>query len=121
MMMITSVKGWLKNFFSSEEVEEAPVDMDMTNKIRKAGRAHGRVQCVGFRFFVQTEAKRRGVTGWVKNMDDGTVTMEIQGTPEQLQSLIERLKKGNGFAKVSQLDLDDIDTVRGELKFGILY
>lgn len=121
MTMITSVKDWLKKFFASEDDEEVPVDMDMTNKIRKAGRAHGRVQGVGFRFFVQTEAKRRGVTGWVKNMDDGTVTMEIQGTPEQLDSLVERLKKGNGFAKVSQLDLDDIDTVRGELKFGVLY
>ena len=120
--MISSLKDWLKNFFGGdEEAEEAPVDMDMTNKIRKAGRAHGRVQGVGFRFFVQTEAKKRGITGWVKNMDDGTVTMEIQGTPEQLESLTERLKKGNGFAKVSQLDLEDINTVRNELKFGILY
>lgn len=103
------------------DFEEAPVDMDMTNKIRQAGRAHGRVQGVGFRFFVQTEAKKRGVTGWVKNMDDGTVTMEIQGTPEQLQSLTDRISKGNGFAKVSQLDLENIDVVRNELKFGILY
>lgn len=103
------------------DFEEAPVDMDMTNKIRQAGRAHGRVQGVGFRFFVQTEAKKRGVTGWVKNMDDGTVTMEIQGTPEQLQSLTDRISKGNGFAKVSQLDLENIEVVSNELKFGILY
>ena len=119
--MISSLKDWLNKLFNGEDEEEAPIDMDMTNKIRKAGRAHGRVQGVGFRFFVQTEAKKRGITGWVKNMDDGTVTMEIQGTSEQLQSLVERLSKGNGFAKVSQLDLEDIDTVRGELKFGILY
>ena len=119
--MISSLKNWLKNVFGGEKAEEAPADMDMTNKIRRAGRAHGRVQGVGFRFFVQTEAKKRGITGWVKNMDDGTVTMEIQGTPEKLDSLAERLKKGNGFAKVSQLDLEDIGVVRNELKFGILY
>ena len=119
--MISSLKDWLNKLLNGEDAEEAPIDMDMTNKIRKAGRAHGRVQGVGFRFFVQTEAKKRGITGWVKNMDDGTVTMEIQGTPEQLQSLVDRLNKGNGFAKVNQLDLEDIDVVRNELKFGILY
>ena len=121
MIMISSVKDWLKNFFGSEGEEEVPVDMDMTNKIRRAGRAHGRVQGVGFRFFVQTEAKKRGITGWVRNESDGTVTMEIQGTVEQLDNLIDRLKRGNGYAKVTQLDIDDIDVVNGETKFGILY
>ena len=47
--------------------------------VRKAGRAKGRVQQVGFRVFVRNSARDCGVTGWVKNMSDGSVTMELQG------------------------------------------
>ena len=44
----------------------------------------GRVQAVGFRFTVDGCAKEAGVTGWVRNMDDGSVVCEAQGTPEQI-------------------------------------
>ncbi len=46
----------------------------------------GKVQAVGFRFTVDGCAKEAGVTGWVRNMEDGTVLCEVQGTPEQLAS-----------------------------------
>ena len=111
---------WQTLFTKNDEVEGVD-SMDMTNKIRKAGRAQGRVQGVGFRFFVQTEAKKSHVTGWVKNESDGSVTMEIQGTPEQLEALENRIRKGNGFARVNQLDLQDIEVVKGESQFGIHY
>ncbi|MBT9253234.1 MAG: acylphosphatase [Brockia lithotrophica] len=39
----------------------------------------GRVQGVGYRAFVLREATRRGITGWVRNEPDGTVTAEVQG------------------------------------------
>ena len=39
----------------------------------------GRVQGVGFRFFVAMNAERCHLTGWVKNMSDGSVTAEVQG------------------------------------------
>lgn len=111
---------WRNLFTTNDEVEGVDI-MDMTNKIRKAARAQGRVQGVGFRFFVQTEAKRAHVTGWVKNESDGSVTMEIQGTPEQITALEDCIKRGNGFAKVSQLDSYNIDVVSGESTFGIHY
>lgn len=41
-------------------------------------RACGRVQGVGFRYFVQQTAKKYELTGWVKNMPDGSVAMEVQ-------------------------------------------
>lgn len=44
----------------------------------------GKVQAVGFRFTVDGCAQQAGVTGWVRNMDDGSVTCEVQGTPEQV-------------------------------------
>ena len=47
--------------------------------------------------------------------------MEIQGTPEQLANLEDNIKKGNGFAKVSQLDSSEIPIVNGESQFAIHY
>ena len=95
--------------------------MDTTDKIRKFARAKGRVQGVGFRYFVQTEAKKLKVTGWVKNENDGSVTMELQGTIEQLDALESQIKKGNGFAKVNQFDSENISVVTGENQFAIHY
>ena len=119
--MMNFLKEIWRNLFTVNDEVEGVDSMDMTNKIRKAARAQGRVQGVGFRFFVQTEAKKARVTGWVKNENDGSVTMEIQGTPEQLAALEERIKKGNGFASVSRLDSDEIAVVAGESQFSINY
>ena len=74
--------------------------------VRYFGRATGQVQGVGFRFFVQGLATERGVVGWVKYMSDGSVTMELQGSKEQLADLITEIKKGNGFCKVKNLELE---------------
>ena len=52
--------------------------------VRRRLRYVGKVQAVGFRFTVDGCAGEAGVTGWVKNMDDGSVLCEVQGTPEQV-------------------------------------
>ena len=52
--------------------------------IRKRLSYMGKVQAVGFRFTVDGCAGEAGVTGWVRNMDDGSVLCEVQGTPEQV-------------------------------------
>ena len=119
--MIDIIKNLWRTMFTVNDEVEGVDPMDTTGKIRKAARAQGRVQGVGFRFFVQTEAKKCHVTGWVKNENDGSVTMEIQGTPEQIENLVTRIKKGNGFAKVSQFDSEDIAVVNGESQFAINY
>ena len=87
--------------------------------VRKAGRAVGRVQRVGFRRFVQAEARSRGVTGWVKNMSDGSVTMEMQGEPLIIEELIDRIKLGRSRIRVDSLELSDLPAVKGERGFGI--
>ena len=92
-----------------------------TNIVRKAGRAVGRVQGVGFRFFVRTSAKALGVTGWVKNMSDGSVTMELQGTAPIIKQLIAQIKRGRGRINVTALELADLPVVEGENKFAIRY
>lgn len=61
--------------------------------IRKQYTFTGRVQGVGFRYSAQYLAQGLGLTGWVKNEWDGTVIMEAQGTAEQLNQLIQMLKR----------------------------
>ncbi len=85
------------------------------------GCASGRVQGVGFRYFVQSQAQLLGVTGWVKNMEDGTVTMELQGTTDQLAQLTAKIRAGSFFIKVEQLQLSDVTVVKGETVFEIRY
>ena len=61
--------------------------------IRKQYTFTGRVQGVGIRYSAQYLAQGLGLTGWVKNEWDGTVVMEAQGTEEQLNQLIQMLKR----------------------------
>lgn len=77
-------------------------------EVRYFGRAEGRVQGVGFRFFVQQTALELHVTGWVKNMDDGSVTMEMQGEEEAIDRLEAAIRKGDGYIKVRSLSLEPI-------------
>ena len=87
--------------------------------VRKAGRAKGRVQKVGFRVFVRNSARDCGVTGWVKNMSDGSVTMELQGAEQIIEQLVENIKMGRGRIKVNELELDDLPVAEGEKGFAI--
>ena len=64
----------------------------------------GNVQGVGLRVFVVDNASKLGITGWVKNMADGTVEMEAQGNPDKLDQLFATIKKGNFIIKVDNID-----------------
>lgn len=78
----------------------------------------GRVQGVGFRATAQHLAAMLGVTGWVRNEPDGSVTMEAQGERDQLESLIVRLEGSENIA-ITGLCLDHIPTVPDESAFVI--
>ena len=60
----------------------------------------GRVQGVGYRYFVEREARRLGVTGYTRNLDDGRVEVYAVGTQEQLSELAGLLRKGPRWADV---------------------
>jgi len=60
----------------------------------------GRVQGVGFRWYVEREAAQLDLKGWVRNRDDGSVEVMATGTPEQLRSLRARLQEGPRAARV---------------------
>lgn len=112
---------WKNIFGSPEEDSEVVPTANLENAVRKAGRAEGRVQGVGFRFFVQSSAKALGVTGWVKNMSDGSVTMELQGDAATIERLIAKIKRGNEWIKVTNFEEGDLPVVEGENKFAIRY
>jgi len=63
----------------------------------------GRVQGVGFRWFVEREAAQLGIAGWVRNREDGCVEVMATGTPEQQRALRTRLQQGPRAARVDQV------------------
>ncbi|TCI28571.1 acylphosphatase [Exiguobacterium sp. SL-10] len=80
----------------------------------------GRVQGVGFRYFAQSTALEYGVTGWVRNLNDGTVELQIEGDAEKLTSYKRALYDGNRFVGVERIDAEDA-TVESYRKFDIRY
>jgi acylphosphatase len=66
----------------------------------------GRVQGVGFRFFVEGEARPLGITGWVRNNMDGDVEVFAQGTNAQLSRLHELLRRGPRSARVDGVGVE---------------
>jgi len=63
----------------------------------------GRVQGVGFRWFVEREAHILGIAGWVRNNPDGSVEVLAQGTRDQLSGLRSRLRQGPRASRVDDV------------------
>ena len=79
----------------------------------------GRVQGVGFRWFVEREAAILEIAGWVRNNYDGCVEVLAQGTREQLAGLHSRLREGPRAARVDAVDVSDAEPVPGLTSFQI--
>jgi acylphosphatase len=73
----------------------------------------GRVQGVGFRWFVEREAHILGISGWVRNNSDGSVEVMAQGTREQLLGLRSRLRQGPRAARVDEVEEFEAKPVSG--------
>lgn len=78
----------------------------MEETIRYFAKASGRVQGVGFRMYVRENASKLGIRGWVMNMSDGTVDMEVQGPSDKVDKLFEIIQEGNYFIKVTELHME---------------
>lgn len=77
----------------------------------------GRVQGVGFRFFCTMNARTLDLTGWVRNMDNGMVEMEVQGEESSIEKFIRNIKKGNIFIRVDELSQKKIKLITEERTF----
>lgn len=73
----------------------------------------GRVQGVGFRWFVEREAHILGIAGWVRNNFDGTVEVLAMGTREQLAGMRSRLQEGPRAARVDEVEESEAEPIKG--------
>jgi acylphosphatase len=86
----------------------------------------GRVQGVGYRAFVEHEALRRGLEGWVRNCRDGSVEAVFAGGDAVVRDMIAACRRGPFAARVDQLDQregseDDLKPRRAGELFSVLF
>jgi acylphosphatase len=96
-----------------------PSTQDQPATLARRFLVRGRVQGVGFRWFVEREAHILQVAGWVRNNPDSTVEVLAQGTREQLAGLHSRLREGPRAARVDEVEVTDADPIPGLTSFQI--
>ena len=74
---------------------------------RRRVRAHGKVQGVFFRDSARRAAESRGVSGWIRNNDDGTVEAVFEGDPDMVDAMVWFVRDGPGSADVDRVDVDE--------------
>ena len=75
--------------------------------IRRRVTAHGRVQGVFFRDSTREEAERRGVAGWIRNTNQGTVEAVFEGDSDAVEAMLRFSREGPGSADVSRLEVEE--------------
>jgi acylphosphatase len=71
----------------------------------------GRVQGVGFRWFVGRQAGALDVTGWVENRSDGSVVVHAEGPPADVDLLVDAIREGPPGADVASIEVTEMDGV----------
>lgn len=83
----------------------------------------GRVQGVGFRYFVEIKANELGIVGWVANQWDGSVKVIAEGKKEDIDLFLKELWKGPRLAyvedvKSSIIDIEELNFISFDIRFG---
>jgi acylphosphatase len=86
-------------------VEHASGSPANEHRARLRAVVHGWVQGVGYRDFVSREAVRLRLRGYVRNASDGSVEVEVEGRQDELESLLEELRRGPRHADVRRVDV----------------
>jgi acylphosphatase len=73
----------------------------------------GRVQGVGFRFYMERKARELGIAGWVRNRRDGSVESVVQGNAQAVEAMITWARRGPPSAVVAEVKISE-----GEGEFG---
>ena len=81
----------------------------------------GVVQGVGFRWFVQREARKLGLVGWVRNEPDGSVKIVAEGEAGLLAELVKTVRRGNSWSHVTKVDAKPIPWTGRYQDFTIRY
>ena len=75
-------------------------------------KVYGKVQGVFFRDFTKREAQRLKLTGWVKNMNNGSVRLQAIGEDNQLKLLKDLLQKGSPLSEVEKVEYEWIENIK---------
>lgn len=66
----------------------------------------GKVQRVGYRYTIERYATEHCLSGWIRNNDDDSVEVVIQGTPDELKMCIEAMHQGSPLSRVESVSVD---------------
>jgi acylphosphatase len=112
--------GWTWPWRRNRDDQAAPEGV-----VRHRIRYTCRVQAVGFRYTTTGVASGADVTGWVKNLADGDVLIEVQGTPDQVAKfeaeLAEECDSPRTWIEAKLVSRESIEPVAGENTFGVAY
>lgn len=86
---------------------------------RRSFHFYGTVQGVGFRYRAHWAAQHLGLTGWVANLWDGSVLMEAQGAPEQLDKVVRAILNNSRYIELTDLQMKTLPVVEGERRFSV--
>lgn len=101
------------------DVPSEPNSADQSGAVRRHVVFYGRVQGVGFRYQAMGYARELGLTGWVRNDYDGSVEMEVQGTPERIDRLFTQLRSAP-YVRIDRVEQEQIAVVC-ESRFRVTY
>ena len=87
--------------------------------LRRRWRFTGTVQGVGFRYYARAAALHLGLTGWVANNWDGSVTLEAQGTRAALDELVPTIERANRWARIEGVEVTDLPAKDREFGFAV--
>ncbi len=71
-------------------------------------KVYGRVQGVGYRYFIKQKAEEIGIKGWVKNKADGSVEILAQGEPEKIENFINYCERGTSYSSVEHVNTQEV-------------
>lgn len=101
------------DIFSTREETKEPVQAQLF------ARVSGKVQGVGFRWWVAGQAKPLNLVGYTKNLDDGSVEILAQGSHESCQQLLASLRGKDTAGRVDQVEAEITQPVGSYKNFGI--
>lgn len=106
-------------FLFKKASADAAGDTAAEGKVRKRIYFSGRVQGVGFRFTAEGLARRLGLTGYVRNLRDGRVELEVQGTEDAIRDMLAELRT-DSYIRITKTEVIDKPLIR-EARFTLVY
>jgi acylphosphatase len=114
-----SIMEGCKGVEDFEGYERQDISVTYQSRVRVIARITGTVQGVKYRVTAQREARRRGLTGWVRNEPDGAVLIDVEGDPGALDAFLRWCAEGPPGARVAAVETTVADPV-GYEEFAIL-